>query len=142
MTDQTNLAQAITEVSERAQLLVREEIELAKVEVTSKVRSLAQGGAVGLAAGGFVLSALLLILIGSALFLWWLLPLPGNDGNLQIFWGFYVLALILLALGALAGFLALKAFKKASPPAPTMAIDEAKKIRSTIRSSDDPMARS
>ena len=32
-----NIAQAIQEVSERASMLVREEIELAKVEVTEKI---------------------------------------------------------------------------------------------------------
>ena len=50
MTDQQNsdtttqnIAQAIQEVSERATLLVREEIELAKAEVTEKVTKLDQG---------------------------------------------------------------------------------------------------
>ena len=38
-----NIATAIAEVSERATLLVREEIELAKAEVTEKATKLAQG---------------------------------------------------------------------------------------------------
>ena len=38
-----NIATAIAEVSERATLLVREEIELAKAEVTEKVTKLLRG---------------------------------------------------------------------------------------------------
>ena len=44
------------------------------------------------------------------------------------------MAAVLLLLAALAGFLASRAFKKMSPPAPTMAIDEAKRIRETVTS--------
>ena len=40
-----NFATAVSEVSERVSVLVREEIELAKVEVTQKVVSLAKGAA-------------------------------------------------------------------------------------------------
>ena len=40
--------------------------------------------------------------------------------------------MILLLLGALAGVLACRAVRKGSPPVPTMAIDEAKKIRETV----------
>jgi hypothetical protein len=42
------------------------------------------------------------------------------------------MAVILLLLGALAGLLAAKAVKKGSPPMPTMAIDEAQKIKQTV----------
>ena len=41
-----NIAEAIQEVSERAQLLVREEIELAKAEVTAKVTKLIKGAVI------------------------------------------------------------------------------------------------
>ena len=53
-----NIAEAIQEVSERASLLVREEIELAKAEVTEKVTKLVKGAVVGIAAGIFVVFAL------------------------------------------------------------------------------------
>src|SRR4051794_41505324 len=58
----TSIAQAIQEVSDRTQLLVREEIELAKAEVTAKVTQLVKGAAVGLAAGIFSGTARLLML--------------------------------------------------------------------------------
>jgi uncharacterized membrane protein YqjE len=126
-----NIAAAITEVSERATLLVREEIELAKAEVTEKATKLIKGAIVGIAAGVFVLMAVIFALVGFA----WLLYfyLPGN--NYTYFWGFFAMAVILLVLGALAGLLAAKAVKKGSPPVPSMAIDEAKKIRETVSSS-------
>lgn len=130
MSDQANIAQAIQEVSERAQLLVREEIELAKAEVTEKVTKLTKGAVVAAAAGGFVLGALVMILFGLADLAYWAIPFP--DG--QPFWGFFTVAVALLLLAGLAGWLAARALKAGSPPAPTMAIDEAKRIRATVQS--------
>ena len=126
----TNIAQAIQEVSERAQILVREEIELAKAEVSAKVSQLVKGAAVGAAAGVFMIVALLFLLHGFAWLAYYALPVP--DGT--FFWGFFLVAGILFLLGALAGFIAAKAFKRGSPPKPQMAIDEAKRIRETVTS--------
>jgi uncharacterized membrane protein YqjE len=128
---QTNIAQAIQEVSDRAQLLVREEIELAKAEVTEKVTKLIRGAVIAGAAGFFVLAALLLILHGLSWLAWWAIPFPGDT---QYFWGFFTIAAVLLILGGLAGFLAARAFKAGTPPAPQMAIQEAKLIKETVQS--------
>ncbi len=122
------IAQAIQEVSDRAQILVREEIELAKAEVTTKVTKLAKGAAVGAAAGIFVAVAVLFLLHGLAWFAWWALPV----GDSQIFWGFLVVAALFLVLGAIAGYLAARWLKSGAPPTPQMAIDEAKLIRETF----------
>ena len=127
-----NIAAAITEVSERATLLVREEIELAKAEVTEKATKLIKGAVVGVAAGVFVLMAVIFALFGFAWLLYYCLP--GNE--FTYFWGFFAMAVILLLLGALAGLLAAKAVKKGSPPVPSMAIDEAKKIKQTVSGDD------
>ena len=54
----SDMAKAVQEVSERASLLVREEIALAKAEVTEKMTGLAKGAAVGAAAGIFILAGL------------------------------------------------------------------------------------
>jgi uncharacterized membrane protein YqjE len=124
-----NIAQAIQEVSDRAQLLVREEIELAKAEVTTKVTKLLKGAVVALAASVFVVAGLVLVLHGLAWLAWYEL-FPSN----QFFWGFFVVAAALFLLGALAGFIASRAFKAGSPPKPAMAIDEAKRIRETVQS--------
>jgi len=45
-----------------------------------------------------------------------------------------VVAFCLFVLGALAGFIAARAFKRGAPPTPDMAIDEAKRIRETVQS--------
>ncbi len=135
MTDQQssnstqNIAQAIQEVSDRAQLLVREEIELAKVEVTEKITKLIKGAVVGIAAGIFAVFGLVFVLHGLAWLAWF--EFFPND---QFFWGFFVVAAILFLLGALAGFIASRAFKSGAPPVPQLAIDEAKLIRETVQS--------
>jgi hypothetical protein len=126
-----NIAQAIQEVSERAQLLVREEIELAKAEVIEKLTKLARGVVVAIAAGVFVIAGVLLFLHGLAWLAYWAIPFPNGT----FFWGFFVVAGVLFLLGALAGFIAARAFKAATPPKPAMAIDEAKLIRETVQSS-------
>lgn len=127
-----SLATTVDDVSRRVSLLVREEIELAKAEVTAKVTKLGRGAAVAAAAGVFVLLALLFALQGLAWLLFYALPL-GN--SLTFFWGFFAMAIILLLVGALAGFLAYRALRTAAPPTPQMAIDEARKIRATVTSS-------
>lgn len=123
-----NIAAAIAEVSDRATLLVREEIELAKAEVSEKATKLLKGAVVGAAAGIFFAMALVFALVGCAWLLYYYLP--GNE--FTYFWGFFAMAVILLLLGALAGLLAAKAVKRGSPPVPTMAIDEAQKIKQTM----------
>jgi hypothetical protein len=129
-----NIATAITEVSERATLLVREEIELAKAEVTEKATKLAKGAVVGIAAGVFIVTALFFVLIGCAWLLYYELPI-GNA--FTYFWGFFAMALILVVLGVIAGLIAARVIKKGSPPVPSMAIEEAQKIRETVSAGVD-----
>ncbi len=116
------------EVAERAQLLVREEIELAKAEVTAKLTKLAKGGAIGAAAAVFVLGALILILHGLAWFVWWLLPISINF----VWVGFFTVALVLLVIAGIAGYLASRLFKAGAPPTPDLAIEEAQAIKQTV----------
>jgi H+/Cl- antiporter ClcA len=130
-TDQTNIAEAIQEVSDKAQILVREEIELAKAEVTLKVTKLARGVVIAIAASVFAIFALSIALQGFAWLAWWAIPFPGSN---QYFWGFFLVAALLLILGGLAGYLAARAFKAGAPPAPELAIEEAKRIRETVQS--------
>ena len=124
-----SIAAAIAEVSERATLLVREEIELAKVEMSEKATKLVKGAVVGAVAGVFFFTALVFALVGCAWLLYYYLPI-GN--KFTYFWGFFAMSVILVVLGALAGLLAAKAVKKGSPPVPSMAIDEARKIRESV----------
>jgi hypothetical protein len=127
-----NIATAIAEVSERATLLVREEIELAKAEMTEKATKLVKGAVVGVAAGVFFFTALVFALVGCAWLLYYYLPI-GN--KFTYFWGFFAMSVILVLLGALAGLIAARAVKKGSPPVPNMAIEEARKIRESVSTS-------
>ena len=127
------IATTIAEVSERATVLVREEIELAKAELAEKVSKLLRGAVVGVAAGVFVLTALVFALIGCAWLLYYYLP----GATFAYFWGFFAMAVILLVLAAVAGVIAARAVKRGSPPVPSMAIEEARKIRETVSAGRD-----
>jgi len=119
------IASAVQEISERATLLVREEIELAKAEVSEKVNKLVRGAVVGTAAGVFAVFGLTILLQGLA---WLLYALVFDD----IYWGFFVVAGVLFLLSGLAAYLAVRWFKGGAPPTPDMAIDEAQRIRDTF----------
>jgi hypothetical protein len=126
----TTLAETVTQVSERVSLLVREEIELAKAEMSAKARKLAMGAVVGIVAGVFFITGLFFLLNSAA---WGAYLIFGGTA----YWaGFLIVAGLLFILGALAGGLAYRAIRKGTPPAPTMAIDEAKKIRETVTATE------
>jgi hypothetical protein len=125
--DERSLADLVVDVSEHASTLVREEIELAKAEVSAKVTKLGRGAAVGVAAGTFAFLALILILHGIA----WLLGEELFDGN--IWAGYFVTAGIFLLIAALAGFIAFRAVKAGSPPVPEQAIEEAKLTKEMLQ---------
>jgi hypothetical protein len=126
--DQATIASAIQEITEKTQLLVKDEIELAKAEVTLKAKALGKGAAIGAAAGVFVLAALLMLLFGFAYLAYYLLPVDP----LGFFWGFFFVAGLLLILAAVAGYFAARFFKQGAPPTPQMAIDEGKRIKETV----------
>ena len=128
-----NIATALTEVSERATLLVHEEIELAKAEISEKVASLMRGAVVGATAGIFLVMALALFLVGCAWLLYFYLPVNA----FAYFWGFFAMAAILVVLGAVLGLVAARVMRRAAPPVPSMAIDEARKIRDTVGDGED-----
>ena len=121
----SELGKAISEVSEKASLLVREEIALAKAEVTEKAMGLAKGAAVGAAAGVFILAGLIYFLHFIAL-------LIADILGVNPWVGYLILSGALFLLGGLAGFIAARLFKKGSPPTPQMAIEEAQLIKATI----------
>ncbi|MBV8987982.1 MAG: phage holin family protein [Solirubrobacterales bacterium] len=118
-----NVTTAVTEVSERVSILVREEIELAKAEVMEKVGSIARGAAAIAAGAVFGIFALV---IGLGTLAW------GLNSLFSSLWlGFLVVfgVLLLLTVGAL---LFARSKLRVGAPMPQMAIDEAKKIRATV----------
>jgi hypothetical protein len=126
--DADSLGAAVSEVSEKVSLLVREEIELAKAEVTTKLSSLARGAAavaVGAVVGVFALVFVLLTIA-------WAI----NAATSSLWIGPAVVMVLLLALTAFAFLFAWRKLKVGAP-VPKMAIDEAKKIRTTVSGSRD-----
>jgi Putative Actinobacterial Holin-X, holin superfamily III len=124
-----SVADIVNEVSQKASLLVREEIELAKAEVTQKVKRLGGGAGAAVVAGAFAFLALIFFLHAVA---WFIADLLGGEALLPIWLGFLITAAILILLGAVAGLLALRFFRRGSPPTPQLAIEEAKKTRAAI----------
>ncbi|MDQ3644342.1 MAG: phage holin family protein [Actinomycetota bacterium] len=120
-----SLGEIVQEVSEKASLLVREEIELAKAEVTDKAKVLAKGAGVAAAAGVFLIFAVVMLLNTLAWFI--------NDLiDTQVVWpGFLIVTLMLIAAGVGAGVLA-KRWLSTGAPTPDLAIEEAKITRQTL----------
>jgi uncharacterized membrane protein YqjE len=121
-----SLGDVVTEVTEKASLLVREEIELAKAEVTEKVTKLGKGAGALAAAGVLAVFALIFLFHALAWFI--------NDAfNWTTVWpGYLVTFLIIIAGGAVAGFLGYRWLKGGSPPTPELAIEEAKRTRAML----------
>jgi len=121
-----SLGEIVNEVTDKASLLVREEIELAKAEVTEKVTRLGKGA--GFAAVGGIFLVFMLIYFLEALSWFW------NDlFNFNAAWpGFLITTGILLVFGLIAIVVAVRFFKKGAPPTPQLAIEEAKKTREVL----------
>jgi protein-S-isoprenylcysteine O-methyltransferase Ste14 len=119
------LGEIVSEVSAKASLLVREEIELAKAEVAQKAKRLGVGAGLGAVAGVFLLFFLIFFLQMLAYgFADWF--------SLKPWVGFAIVCILLLLFAGVLGLLAMRLFKKGSPPVPQMAIDEAKKTRAAL----------
>ncbi|MDX6608361.1 MAG: hypothetical protein QOF85_286 [Solirubrobacterales bacterium] len=126
--DERSVSELVFDVAEKSSSLVREEIELAKTEVSEKVSKLLRGSVVGLAAGTFAFLALILVMEGVA----WLLAEEVFDGNA---WpGFFVEAALFLLIAAAAGFIAYRSVQAGAPPVPEQAIEEAKLTKATLES--------
>jgi uncharacterized membrane protein YqjE len=121
-----SLGDIVGEVSEKASLLVREEIELAKAEIRDKVSKLARGAGVGMAAGVFLIFAFVMFLHALAWFINDLL-----DVTSAIWAGFAIVTGILVLLAAVAGFLAFR-WLRTGAPTPDLAIEEAKRTREEL----------
>ena len=121
-----SLGEIVADVTAKIQLLVREEIELAKAEISTKAKQLGTG--IGMAAGALVtlLFFTIFLFIGLAELL--------ND----LFWddypwaGYLVVAGFFLGITLLLVAIGVKLIKRGSPPAPEMAIEEAKATKAVL----------
>ena len=120
-----SLAAAVTEVSEKLSVLVRDEIELAKAEVTVKVSGLARGAAAVAIGAVFGVFALIFVLLTIA---WGINSITGDV------WPGFAVVMVLLLLLTVGAFLFAWRKLKVGAPTPKLAIDEAKKITATVKS--------
>lgn len=121
------LGDIVGDISGKAQQLVQEEIELAKAEIQQKLTGIGKGAAAGAAAGVFLVLMLIYLLHSLA---WLFNDLFNQEGN--VWFGFAIVAGLLLLLAIVAGLLALRFIKKGSPPVPELAIQEAKATRESL----------
>src|SRR5215207_4037710 len=132
MPDQSSseLARAIQDITDKAQLLVREEIALAKAEMTDKVTKLIKGAVFGIVTGVFAVFALIYLLHALS---WGINDVL--DVSTALWAGFLITGVLILLLGAIAGLVAMRFVKKGSPPTPKLAIEEAQLIKGTLTAS-------
>ena len=126
-----SLATVVTEVSERMTVLVREEIELAKAEMSQKLSSIARGAAAIAAGAVFGVFAVTFVLETIA----W-----GINDALGTLWVGFAIVMVLLILLTVGAFLFARRALRVGPVAPQMAIDEAKKIRETVSAPPGPQS--
>ena len=129
MTDQTpsDLGEAIQEVTEKVQLLVREEMALAKAELTEKVSKLIRGIVAGAIAAIFAIFGLIYLLHALSWGIWEIL---GTGSGPWL--GFLITGVVILLVGAICALIAYRLIKRGSPPTPQMAIEEAQLIKGTL----------
>lgn len=121
------VGELVLDVSERVTILVREEIELAKTEVSEKAGQLLRGSVVGIAAGVFVLAALAMLMHAGA---WAINDVLGVES--AVWAGFLIEGVFFLIVAAVAGLVAYRAMERGAPPTPEMAIEEAKVTKETL----------
>ena len=126
-----SLGEIVADVTQKIQLLIREEIELAKAEVSTKAKKLGTG--IGMA------SAALITLFFFTMFIFIALAELLND----LFWddypwaGYGVVALLFLILTVALVLVGVRLIKRGSPPAPEMAIEEAKATKVSLEEALD-----
>jgi uncharacterized membrane protein YqjE len=119
------LGEIVGDVTSKASLLVKEEIELAKAEISQKVKRLGIGAALISVAGVFMVFFLIFFLH--------MLAIGFSDWfDLRLWVGYAMVCVLLLVFAGVLALIARRAFKKGSPPVPEMAIEEAKKTRAAI----------
>jgi H+/Cl- antiporter ClcA len=112
-------------VKQRAESLVRLNLELAKLEAKKKVAAL------GVAAG---LALLAVVLVVYAIGFAFASAAAGISEALPLWLSLLIVTGLILLLAAIAGLLAARFAKKASPPKPEQAIEEAERTVETLRS--------
>jgi uncharacterized membrane protein YqjE len=119
------LGQIVSEVTSKAQLLVREEIELAKAEIQVKTSRIVKGIVFFSVAGFFALMMLVFLLHSLSWgFVDWL--------DFKVWVGYAATTVLLLLLTIFAALVGRRMMKRGAPPTPDLAIEEAQKTRAAL----------
>ena len=112
-------------MTQKAQLLVREEIELARTEIQQKVSRIVKGA--------IFFSAALFFLLLFVIFLLHALSWGFTDWlSVKTWVGYGITTVALLAFTGVAALIGLRLFKRGTPPKPELAIEEAQKTRAVL----------
>jgi uncharacterized membrane protein YqjE len=125
----SEVGRAVDDVRDKIQLLITEEIALAKAELAEKVGKLLAGAVAGIIAGVFAIFALVYLLEALS----WGIYDAGWSGTTHYWIGFLIVAVLLIVFGSIVAFIAMRLIKRGSPPAPRMAIEEAQLIKETLQ---------
>jgi Flp pilus assembly protein TadB len=121
---ETGLGAAAGRVADHARRLVTLEIELARTELKRKARAMAVGAGLAVGAAIFGLLAIVLLVATVAAALTLVLP---------VWAAVLVVAFAALLLAAGLGMAAVAALKRAAPPVPEQAIEEARFTSEALR---------
>jgi Putative Actinobacterial Holin-X, holin superfamily III len=124
-TAEKQLGEIVGEVTQKAQLLVREEIELARAEITQKISRIVKGSVAFSVAAFF---ALLMVIFGLHT-----LALGLADWfSLKTWVGYGITAVGLLLLTLLAALIGVRLIRRGTPPKPELAIEEAQATKAAL----------
>lgn len=112
-------------VKQRTQSLMRLNLELAKLEAKKKAMALGLAGGLALLAGVLVVYAIGFAFASAA---------AAISEALPLWLSLLIVTGLILLLAAIAGFLAVRFARKASPPKPVQAIEEAERTVEALRS--------
>lgn len=119
------LGEIVSDVTSKAQLLVREEIELAKTEVQLKVSKIVKGVLAFSVAGFFALMMLVFLLHTLS---WGFMDWFG----VKEWVGYGMTTILLLLITGLSALIGMRLVKRGSPPKPELAIAEAQKTKAAF----------
>jgi hypothetical protein len=123
-TENQSLGAAAKEVAEHASTLARLELELAALELKSKVAALGKAAAFGAGALFFLLYAIGFVFATIA---------AALATFLSTWLALLIVTLFLLFGAGLLGMLALRSLKRGTPPVPKQAIEEAKMTTAALK---------
>ena len=112
-------------IKQHIQSLVELNLELAKLEGKQKATALGVAGALGVAAAVLAVYGVGFVFATVA---------AGLAEALPLWLSLLIVTLIIFALAAVAGLLARRFARKATPPTPTQAVEEAQRTVTTLRS--------